>query len=287
MRNSYTALFILCLTYVAVFSLSSFSSFWWLSCLIEIAAFAAAAILSKRLLICQASPRDYDIGFSVRSLPLSLPFLPFFIGGVILLSNASSALANAVGYVWDYPYEENIWICLFASALLPAVLEELFCRYIFLPRLTVYSRGGAILASAIFFSLLHGNFIQIPYAFFAGLFLGSLAVFCGSVVPCILFHFCNNAVSVLLHFYGDTVLPRVLLWVLVGSLIVGAAAMILLRRQIRQRVRCICAENDDESKEIKGSATKRESIGKVTAGLFTSPLVLLLILFVAEAVLSV
>ena len=58
--------------------------------------------------------------------------------------------------------------------------------------------------SALLFSLMHANIYQMPYAFFAGLVLSTLALASESVLVPVLFHILNNLVSVILFRLPDT-----------------------------------------------------------------------------------
>lgn len=269
MKQGYNALFWICLAYIAVFSLASLTKTVWVAVLIELVALLLAVVVSQRLLPCRAAEADYDLGFSPRPLPWSLPYLPFFIGGVVGVSLLTSLLCRRFGVDTSFDYGDNLWVCLLTTALIPAVTEEIFCRYLFLRYLLPHSRLGAVLASAVFFSLLHGNFYQIPYALFAGFFLGALAAVSGSVLPGILFHLVNNVASALLYFFSDTALPGILLWVLVGALVLGAVGIAFTARRLLPRLRV---------------ALSPAGCGRVVGGLFTSPLVIFLILLIGEAV---
>ncbi len=269
MKQGYHALFWICLAYIAVFSLTSLSRHVWLTVVIELAALVLALVVSRRLLPCRAAEADYDLGFSPRPCLASLPFLPFFIGGVVGVSCLTAFICRQFNIDTSFDYGDNFWVCLLTTALVPAVTEEIFCRYLFLRYLLPHSRLGAVLASAVFFSLLHGNFYQIPYALLAGVFLGALAAATGSVLPGILFHLVNNVASAALFFFGETVLPRVLLWVLIGSLVLGAVGIAVTARRLFPRLRV---------------ALSPAGCGRVVGGLFTSPLVLFLLLFIGEAV---
>lgn len=91
--------------------------------------------------------------------------------------------------------------------LLPAVCEELIFRALpllwlgDLPRLraAVYC-GGA-------FALLHGNFIQMPYAFFAGIIFYLADAHCSSLLPSVILHLMNNGLSVCLSLLPAKALP--------------------------------------------------------------------------------
>ena len=88
-------------------------------------------------------------------------------------------------------------------AFLPAVLEELLARHIILTELQKYGRSFAVMVSALLFSLMHMNPIQMPFAFIAGLAMAYTTVATGSVIPSFFLHFINNTLSVVLTFLPE------------------------------------------------------------------------------------
>lgn len=86
-------------------------------------------------------------------------------------------------------------------AAIPALVEEFAFRGVALGLLRPYGDGFAMVASSLCFALLHGNFIQIPFAFFMGLVLSYAVVRTGSIVPAMVIHFLNNAMSCLLTYF--------------------------------------------------------------------------------------
>jgi len=95
---------------------------------------------------------------------------------------------------------------LVSTAVLPALVEEMVFRGYILGALRPQGDGLAIVFSAVFFGLLHGNLLQIPFAFILGLIFGYLTVQTGSIWPAVLLHFLNNAFSVVLQ-YAARFLP--------------------------------------------------------------------------------
>jgi sodium transport system permease protein len=92
----------------------------------------------------------------------------------------------------------NIWVLLFLIAALPAVCEELAFRGFILSGFRhLGHRRRAILYSALFFGLAHGILQQSLLAALVGLVVGYVAVQGGSILPCMAFHFCHNALAVL------------------------------------------------------------------------------------------
>lgn len=84
-------------------------------------------------------------------------------------------------------------------ALVPAVVEELFFRSV-LQRIFIYVTRRpwtGIVLTAILFSAIHGQFLGFFPRVFLGILLGAIYWFSGSIWPCILVHFLNNAVQVM------------------------------------------------------------------------------------------
>jgi sodium transport system permease protein len=94
----------------------------------------------------------------------------------------------------------NLWASLFVFALVPAVCEEVAFRGFILSGLEREHRTrSAIVLSALMFGFLHvllSLFQQLFNAALLGLVLGLLAVRSRSILPCIVFHFLNNALAV-------------------------------------------------------------------------------------------
>lgn len=94
-----------------------------------------------------------------------------------------------------------------AVAVAPALLEEFVFRGAILGGLLKYGKAFAIFTSALLFGLMHGNLVQIPFAFLAGLIIGFVVVETGSFWSGVLIHFINNLMSVgldyLKNYLGD------------------------------------------------------------------------------------
>lgn len=82
-----------------------------------------------------------------------------------------------------------------ALAIIPAICEEFAMRCCSLQLLKRYGKGFAVVAVSIVFGLLHGNVVQFIFAFAVGLILGFVTVKTDSIVPAVLIHAFNNAMS--------------------------------------------------------------------------------------------
>lgn len=123
-------------------------------------------------------------------------------------------------------------------AVLPALVEEFAFRGVIMGSLRRHSDALALLTSSAAFALMHGNFVQIPFTFCCGLVFGYLAIRTNSLLPAILVHFLNNALSVtydVLIAYG-VVSPSVYS-IVYAALIIALCVLSLffLRRIIREK----------------------------------------------------
>ncbi|MFV0314331.1 MAG: lysostaphin resistance A-like protein [Anaerotignum sp.] len=127
-------------------------------------------------------------GFAIQPLMNFFSFLTsMFFPNVAL--EAFDSLQNA-----------SILGSLITMAVLPALLEELSLRGVFLSGYSHLGTWKSIFCTALLFGLLHMNPQQFPYAFIAGLFFCFLVQRTGSIWASIIPHFIINATSVVAMF---------------------------------------------------------------------------------------
>jgi membrane protease YdiL (CAAX protease family) len=98
----------------------------------------------------------------------------------------------------------SLLINLLIVAFLPAVVEELLFRGCLQNVLLVWLKKTpitAIIITAIIFSLIHGQMAGFFPRMFAGVLLGLVYYYSGSILPSIFMHFINNGLSVVLYFF--------------------------------------------------------------------------------------
>jgi membrane protease YdiL (CAAX protease family) len=133
---------------------------------------------------------------------------------ICTISNFAVSLLNSNLSLFNYENTTNVnlgadtlqdkilyFICI---AIVPAITEEFCFRGVMLNYLRPYGDGFAILVSSIFFGLMHGNFVQIPFAFIVGLVCGYLVVHTNSMLPSILLHLLNNGTSIILDIVSNS-----------------------------------------------------------------------------------
>lgn len=85
------------------------------------------------------------------------------------------------------------------AAVVAPIVEEFAMRGIVMGSLRKFGDGVAIFVSAVLFGLMHGNLMQIPFAFIVGLALGFAVIKTGSLWSGILIHAINNALATVLN----------------------------------------------------------------------------------------
>ncbi len=91
----------------------------------------------------------------------------------------------------------EILVYFVGTAVVPAFTEEFVYRGVIMSNLRKYGDAFAVLATSLLFGLMHGNFVQIPFAFVTGLVLGFATVYTNSMLPAMIIHFLNNGFSVI------------------------------------------------------------------------------------------
>lgn len=120
--------------------------------------------------------------------------------------------------------------------LVAPIMEEIIFRGVLLRMLQPYGKRLAIIATAFLFGIFHGNLVQSPYAFFAGLILGYTAAEY-SIGWAMILHMCNNLIL------GDTftrVIQFIPTWageaiyalIIWGSVLAGVIILICKRKSI-------------------------------------------------------
>lgn len=162
-----------------------------------------------------------------KTLPLVAPT----VSVIICISFVTSVLIYLLtGRTNNVDVGDSLVSALITHALLPAILEEAIFRYIPMRLLAAHSRRGTVLVSAFFFSLAHHDLFSIPYAFIAGVIFMAIDIATDSVIPSVLIHFINNALSVGMLVYDDNVAFAPTVYVILGILTLISLVLIYKKR---------------------------------------------------------
>jgi sodium transport system permease protein len=143
----------------------------------------------------------------------------------------------------------ELWQILLVVAVLPAICEELAFRGFILSGLRhLGSPGAAVAISSVLFGLTHGMLQQSLSAIAVGFVMGYLALQTRSLLPCAIFHFTHNSMSViasrqvpqlldqpswlawLMHPTGSQVVPFGYNWPIIALGAVASLAILLAFR---------------------------------------------------------
>lgn len=118
-----------------------------------------------------------------------------------------------------------IILLLLRSAVFPALFEEFAYRGVVMQTLRRYGDRFAIVVSAFLFGMMHGNMLQVPFAFAIGLVLGYCTTVTGSLWIGIAIHFFNNFFAcmqqIVLSAYGETAALAFMSILMYGMIAVG------------------------------------------------------------------
>lgn len=130
--------------------------------------------------------------------------------------------------------DSNTFSMFLYSAILAPVSEEILFRGYVLRSLRPYGKRFAIFGSALLFGLFHGNLLQAPYAFLAGLVLGYAAAEY-SILWSVLLHMFNNLVMADLMTRLLDLLPEmaadIVSGCIFGAFAIAAVVLLIVKRR--------------------------------------------------------
>lgn len=167
--------------------------------LILLAQILSTAAMGIHLLVGKYVPLDRKT-WSYCSSPKVLIASVVFILAMGLWTNYLSELAdlpNSMQETFEMIMRHPLGII--AVVIMAPIVEELLFRGAIEGHLLRKWKhpAGAIVFSSLVFGVVHGNWVQAPFAFVIGLALGWMYYRTGSLFPGILMHFVNNSTAVL------------------------------------------------------------------------------------------
>ncbi len=157
-------------------------------------------ILPYRFLAKQKDAQQENLPLKKSKISVWV-LLPLFLGSAVVVNAAASLLQGIVVALFKLkglalltlPESFSGRVVYFAAVCVVApILEELFFRGAIQGMLRPWGHFFAILVTAILFTLVHSNLMDLPAVFALGLLLGYVAEISGSVAVCIVLHGANN-----------------------------------------------------------------------------------------------
>lgn len=174
--------------------------------------------------MCRHKVTPVDMGMR-KIKPLDFIIAIAFGLGVLIvvmpIESIFSWLLSLTGYSLDLdesiPLDENSLIAnLLLIAVMPAVFEEFLMRGVVLNGTRECGTVFSVLMNGLLFSLLHANPSQTCFTFLLGCAFALIAIRCNSIVPTMILHFINNAVSVVLLYFDISEIPDQIFLILLG-----------------------------------------------------------------------
>lgn len=129
-------------------------------------------------------------------------------------------------------------ILVFAIAVTPAILEELFFRKAMIDYMSQYGTKVAWILSSLFFGIIHMNLSQALFAFIAGLIFGGIYLYTKDIKLTMLIHFINNgfgALAMILPEFGIIIATLVLIIFFIVGLVLFIIE--LTKKEVRIKIK--------------------------------------------------
>ena len=125
------------------------------------------------------------------------------------------------------------------------IAEEIFCRGMILRPVEKYGKRFAILMSAFFFGLLHGNVVQTPFAFVVGLVLGYVTVEY-NILWAMVLHMINNLVlsDMIPRLFGEMGGNLISSLLIIGFSVAGLVILIVRGQDTQAYVKANKVDNE-------------------------------------------
>ena len=188
------------------------------------------------------------------------------------------SFVEAAGYeitAGDFPASKSLTgllIDIIYIAALPALVEEFALRGVVMQPLRRYGDTFAVIMSSLVFALMHGNLLQIPFAFIAGIAIGYLVIATGSIWTGVLIHFFNNLYSVVITYLLEvrpTFAEDFYRIYNIAAVILGICCIAIFSTSARRY-------------RFNRGATVMTRVEKSSSYVFTVPMIIAILILVAE-----
>ena len=172
--------------------------------------------LVKKLPLTQAAgfKKTRPVNFLMAFIVLVCSYPVIVVLNMLSMFFVENAVQNSVVSLL---MTTNLPAMLLLMAVLPALGEEFVFRGLLYHAYRRISPLAGIILSALFFALMHGNFNQIPYAFFLGIVMALMVEATGSIWISIFMHFMLNGFNAFISWLMKPILFRQLIETITGS----------------------------------------------------------------------
>lgn len=198
-------------------------------------------------------------------------------------------LQNSVSMSESVSNPVEIVLYIISTAIVPAFAEEFAFRGIFMGTLRKFGDSFAIITSAIVFGAMHGNIVQIPFAFVLGLVFAYVDCKTNSILPSIIIHFLNNFYAVMLDIlqstgvFNDRIFMMIYFLLIATFCILGLISFFYLIKKDKNYFRIT---EKSISNDENGASSLLTFKKKMYAFFINPGILFVLILFMLETVIS-
>lgn len=172
--------------------------------------FKKASITTSQLI------KEFLMFFTIASIGIFATF-----GITNYLGIRMNLIFNLGALTSETYFDNKIYIFLFIIAC--PLVEEIAFRGCLLSSLSRFGKKFAIIFSAVFYALAHGNFVEMIPAFVIGYLMGKIEIKYDSLQPCILIHIFFNLFIYLFYVLSD----QAIVYATVGLVIIYLISLML------------------------------------------------------------
>ncbi len=196
------------LSYFNVFAFMGEGGVYFINAFFQIGILFIFPILVSKL-VSKSKTKDVFYSFGYERISFKVILVSFAIGVLVYVLNTFISsffftILTRLGYEYTFVESSSSVLSLVLNlifvAVLPAICEENAHRGMLMLGNKQLGVNGNIILTGLMFGLLHLNIEQFFYATLIGMFLCYIAYASGSIFPCMIIHFVNNALSVIFSF---------------------------------------------------------------------------------------
>lgn len=229
-----------------------------------------------------SGPKDIKKSFLIVIIGLGGCMLANYISSALLTILEGFGIYSTYSTVEDPQNILDVVTLFLATAIMPALIEEISLRGVLMTPMRKYGNAFAILASSYIFGIFHGDAAQISFAFICGLFFGYAVVVTDSIWPAVIIHGLNNSLScissVLITYVSEDAGNIFYYACTIGFILLGAIALYFYLKKYKE---------EDFSLIKVDNATEPITFGKKFAKFITSPAIIIMtVLYLIQALSS-
>lgn len=184
-------------------------------------------------------PEGVTLGLKVFPFSMLVNFIFSLITTIITAYFASAGIVIPEA---DFTVDKPTFIAGFSMfmymVILAPIIEEVVYRGFVMKLIAPYGKAAAIMLSAFIFGFMHGNLSQFVTAFATGIIFAAVAVETNSILPTVIMHMFNNALSfiaICADDYGSEICTTIYAFLFAAVLLLGIMEVFIFRKIIKKR----------------------------------------------------